>query len=208
MGRRLSPVRNTGPCIPAMPRVAGRSIRQPQIVSESAGLAPQLPVSHPPATSVLRHAARGTPHPLPSRCAPGAPVADLSIRRQRAETARPPLPTPPERPPVSESPTWEIAPCVRLPERARHARHLRRIRIRTPAPAERQQRENTVTPAWCVSPQLRSRAVRQPPRLPKPTPRATTRHSQTERFCAEGKENGVFARGVYSFVLDPRKNAV
>ncbi len=36
----------------------------------------------------------------------------------------------------------------------------------------------TPPPAWCVSPQLRSRAVRQPPRLPKPTPRATTRHSQ------------------------------
>ena len=110
--------------------VTGRSDTSP------ARKLPRLPISLP------RHAAHGTPHPLPSRRAHGAPVADLNTRRPRAETARPPPPTPPERPPVSESPTWGIAPCVRLPVQAQHARHLRRISIPTPAPAGRQQREN------------------------------------------------------------------
>lgn len=108
-----------------------RRIRQPR-----GHTPPSLP------TSVPRHAARGTPHSLPPRCAHGAPVAGLNTRRPTAESARPQRPIQPKRPPVSEYPTWGIAPCVRLPERAHHARHFRRIRIRTPAPSGRQQREN------------------------------------------------------------------
>ncbi len=94
-----------------------------------------------PPTSCPCPVARGAARHLPSRHAPGVPVAGLSTRRPKAETARPPPATPPERPPVSESPTWGTAPCVRLPERRRPARHLRRIRIPTPAPSGRQQRE-------------------------------------------------------------------
>lgn len=130
-----------------------------------------------PPTSALRHAARGTPPHLPSRHAPGAPVAGLSTRRQRAESARPPLPTPPERQPISESPTWGTTPCVRLPKRARHTRHLRRFQSPTPAPSGRQQRENTVP--WRDAFPCNSVAVEcdnhpafpHPPRAPSPPPK-------------------------------------